>query len=218
MAFNTDLAEFRSFVGLWLDISDLTQPQVDTAITQAEKRIQRGDGTMLEPGLRVREMETAFAWTITGSGTISLPSEFLEMKTIYLDTSPVRKLERKNTDFIYRKYPNRGSGGKPAFFAREANNLIFGPYPDASYVAKGVYYKTLPDMVAEGTINGVFTAYADLYLKGVVLECEKMLGRDRRTPTWEPDFKRQLQAANLQDERDEYSGTLRVTSDGPGMP
>lgn len=219
MSFTSSLAEFRSFVGVWLDVSDLTQPQIETAITNAERRIERGDGTNQEPGLRVREMETAFSDSITGDGTLALPSDFLELKYAYVNTSPVVKLERRNPDFIYRKYPYRSSGkSKPGFIAREANTFIFGPAPDAEYQVKGVYYKEIPSMVSDGTINGVFSAYPDLYLKATVIECEKLVGRDTRTRLWEADFKRQLQSANLQGEREEYSGPLRVTSDGPGMP
>jgi hypothetical protein len=40
---------------------------------------------------------------------------------------------------------------------------------------------------------------------------------DQRTAVWEPDFKRQLQSANKQNENEEYSGgSLRVTASGPG--
>lgn len=219
MAFDTDLASFKSYIGVWLDVSDLTDGMKETIITLAERRIQRGDGTGQEPGLRVREMETAFSGTISGTGTLSLPSNFLELKHALVDTSPVVKLERKSAEFIYRKYPYRDSNqGKPQFIAREGGTFIFGPAPDSQYVIEGVHYRTLPSMVSDGTINAVFTAYSDIYLKAAVLEGEKLLGRDRRTPTWEPDFKRQLQAANLQGEREEYSGNLRVTADGPGIP
>lgn len=218
MPFNTDLASFRSFVGLWIDITDLSQPQCETAITLAEQRIEKGDGTPNEPGLRVREMETAFSWN-SGSGTISVPSDFLELKSAYIDTEPNQTLEKKNPEFIRSKYSHRTSTGKPKFIAREGSNFIFGPAPDSDYVVKGIYYKKLPDMVSDGTINGVFTAYPDIYLKGAVLECEKLLGRDKRTPVWEPDFKRQLQAANKVSEQEEYSGSsLRVTASGPGVP
>jgi hypothetical protein len=42
---------------------------------------------------------------------------------------------------------------------------------------------------------------------------------DQRTAVWEPDFKRQLQSANKQNENEEYSGgSLRVTASGPGFP
>lgn len=212
MPFNTDLTSFKSFVGTWMDVT-LASGIVDTAITAAEKRIQRGDGSPTEPGLRVREMETAFAWTITGSGTVSLPSDYLDLKHAYINTSPVQKLERKSPDFIYQAYPTRSSAGKPKFIAREASTFIFGPYPDDQYVVKGVYYKTIPSMVSDATTNGVFTAYPDLYLKATVLEAEKALGRESRTPAWEPDFKRQLQAANNSAQQEEFSGgSLRVTA------
>jgi hypothetical protein len=220
MPFNTDYDSFRSFVGVWLDVSGLASGTLDSIITNAEKRIERGDGTPQEPGLRVREMETAFAWTITGSGTISVPSDFIELKSARIDSSPVVKLEKKSVEFIYSKYPYRGSNlGKPQFIAREASNFIFGPHPDSTYTVKGVYYKRRSSMPTAGTINGVFTAYPDLYLKAAVLEGEKFIGRDQRTAVWEPDFKRQLQSANKQNENEEYSGgSLRVTASGPGFP
>jgi hypothetical protein len=216
MGFTTDFASFRSSVGSWLDVTDLSTTLLDDAITVGEKRIQRGDGTPNEPGLRVKEMETAFTWTITGSGTVAVPSDFLEMKTIRLDESPAVKLVRKSVEFIYDCYPYRDSNErKPKYFAREGSNFIFGPSPDSQYVVKGVYYKTLTGMVAAATTNGVFTAYPDLFLKAAIIEGEKLLGRDARIPIWEPDFKKGLQSANRQAEIEEYGGsTLSVTYSG----
>jgi hypothetical protein len=218
--FNDDYASFRSFVGTWVNVAGLSTVDLDTIIINAEKRIERGEGTPQEPGLRVREMETAFAWTITGSGTISVPSDFIELKSARIDASPVVKLEKKSVEFIYTKYPYRGSNlGKPQFIAREAGNFIFGPHPDSTYTVKGVYYKRRSSMPSAGTINGVFTAYPDLYLKASLLEAEKFLGRHDKSRMWEPDFKKQLQSANKQNEGEEYSGgSLRVTASGPWMP
>src|SRR5688572_26789553 len=56
--------------------------------------------------LRVREMETALSDTIS-SGTIALPESYVDLKFAYLNTSPVRKLQRKRAEFIYEKYPTR---------------------------------------------------------------------------------------------------------------
>jgi hypothetical protein len=218
--YNDDYASFRSFVGVWLDVSGLASGTLDSIISNAEKRIERGDGTPQEPGLRVREMETAFSWTITGSGTISVPSDFIELKSARIDASPAVFLEKKSVDYVYKKYPYRDSNqGTPVVIAREAGNFIFGPSPDSTYTVKGVFYKRRTSMPSAGTVNGVFTAYPDLYLKAAVLEGEKFVGRDQRTAVWEPDFKRQLQSANKQNETEEYSGSsLRVTASGPGVP
>lgn len=210
--FDSTLDDFMSHLGVWTDINDLTTQQKETAITLAERRIQRGDGTPNEPGLRVREMETVFSETISGSGTIAVPADFLDLKSAYVDSNPKQVLERKNPEFIRSKYPTSATG-KPKFIAREGSNFIFGPTPDSQYLIKGIYYAKLPSLIDDSTVNGVFSAYSDIYLKGTVLEIEKLIGRERRTQTWEPDFKRQILAANKQAEQEEYSGSsLRVTA------
>ena len=131
----TTYAELKTAVTSWLDVAtaDLSAV-IDDLVTVAEKRIFRE--------CRTRDMEDSFSTAIS-SGTIALPTGYVELKYARIDGTPSQPLERRSAEALYEMYPNRSSEGKPQFIAREASTFIFGPYPDSAYTVKGVYYKRL---------------------------------------------------------------------------
>jgi hypothetical protein len=147
MALISSWATLNTEVMAWLHRPELTA-EVPGFIQLGENRIYRD--------LRVRQMETALSSAIS-SGVIAVPTGYLEMKYAYVNGSPMVKLQRKDAEWIYQNYPVRSSDGTPKYFAREATNFIFGPYPDSGYTIKGLYYKK-PDpdgvSVRSGSLDG----------------------------------------------------------------
>ncbi len=132
MALNT-YSDLVTAIGTWLNRTDLAS-YIPDFIALAEERIYRS--------LRVKAMETALSSTIS-SGAIAVPSDYIELKSAYIDGSPTYALERLSVEEIYTKYPTRSSQGKPLYIAREGASFIFGPYPDGAYTVKGIYYARL---------------------------------------------------------------------------
>jgi hypothetical protein len=148
----TTYAELKTAVANWLARTNLTA-YIPDFIMLGERRIYRE--------LRIRAMEASLSSAIA-SGTISVPSGYVEMKFAYIDGTPVQALTKKEGAFIYEFYPTRSADGKPQFFAREVDNFIFGPYPDSNYTVKGVYYKRLDALSDSNTTNWFITNAPDL--------------------------------------------------------
>ena len=161
--------------------------------------------------LRVRQMETALSDTIA-AGVIAVPDGYLEMKSAYINGAPARKLERKDAEWIYHNYPTRSADGTPKFFAREAGNFIFGPYPDSAYTVKGVYYKRLEPLSDSNTTNWLIDDAPDLILFASLCEAAPWMQDDQRIAIWEKKYDQIRARFQRNDEQEEFSGSpLAVT-------
>lgn len=193
----TTYAELKTATASYLNRSDLTD-QIPLFIRLAEIRIYRD--------LRIRPMEATLSTAIS-SGVIALPTGYVEMKNARIDGSPSSPLIRKDAEFIYHRYPTRSSDGKPIYFAREAENLIFGPYPDSAYTVKGTYYKKLPALSASNTTNWFITDAPDLLLFGALLQAMPYLDNDARLETWGKMYAAAKDRVQREDDNEEFSGS-----------
>lgn len=195
-------SDLQTAVTNWTHRADLTTIIPDL-ITVAETRIFRE--------LRVYEMETVFASTITASGTIALPATYVALKNAYITASPYGILERKTAKWIYEKYPTRTSSNRPRFIAREGSNFIFGPYPDSQYTVGGTWYKNRGPLSASN--HSVFLANPDLYLFGTLLEAAPYLKNDVRIAVWQAKYTQAAIEAQVKSDKEDVSGSdLRMTS------
>jgi hypothetical protein len=203
MALNT-YSDLRTALTARLDVttSDISNSNANDLFTEAERRIYRD--------IRIRDMETSFSIAIA-SGVAALPSGYCDLKFAYLDTSPVVNLLRKTAQWIYTSYPNRASSGKPKFIAREASNFIFGPYPDSGYTVKGVCY-VKPSTVVDDTLKGALLTNSELLLYKACELAELFLERDARAPKWERMYEQVKAQLMVEDEREQGSGPLQITT------
>jgi hypothetical protein len=197
MAFDSYTA-FRSNIVTWCDFGEstaLTNTQLDDVIRVAERKVGRK--------VRCRQNETALNVTIA-NGVVSIPTNYLELKSAYIDGSPTQKLERRNVDYIYDKYPTRSSTSKPKFISREGSNFVFGPYPDSGYTVKGTFYKRMPNLST--TLHGLFTVAEDLYLWAACAEASESVGDDKRFAIFDAKYQRTLAEVNGEDSNEAGSG------------
>jgi len=198
----TDLAAFRLTITTHLDVgSQIADSKLDDMIKIAENKVTKN--------LRVREMETALAATINSSGNAAVPTDYLEAKNAYINSTPVRKLERKTVEWIYDNFPTR-TAGVERYFAREGSNFIFGEAGSEGRVMKGIYYAKPTAMAS--TINAVFSSYPEVYLFAALSECEPFIGRDARTQLWEAKYQQVVDNANSQDRDEGFSGSTLATT------
>jgi hypothetical protein len=203
VALNT-YSDLVTAIGTWLNRTDLAS-YIPDFIALAEERIYRS--------LRVKAMETALSSTIS-SGAIAVPSDYIELKSAYIDGSPTYALERLSVEEIYTKYPTRSSQGKPLYIAREGASFIFGPYPDGAYTVKGIYYARLAALSATNTSNWLTTNAPSLVLFGALAEAAPFLKDDQRIMIWETKFLAQLGDANKADKREAMRGSTLAMSAG----
>ena len=198
MAIST-YAELQTACSNFLHRDDLAS-RIPEFITLGETRLFRE--------LRVKDMETSFSTAIT-SGSITLPTSYIDLKYAYVDRSPVQWLERKPAAWLYEHYPTRSSDGTPKIIARQASTFIFGPYPDSAYTIAGVYYKNIGPVSTSA--HALFTNNPDLYLFAALLEAVPYVGNDKRVPLWVAKYNDSISRLQAQDEREDYSGsTLQV--------
>lgn len=203
MAAITDYASLITEVGAWLHRGTSLDDEIEGFIQLGENRIYRD--------LRVRQMETALSSTIA-SGVIAVPSGYLDMKFAYINGSPMVKLQRKDAEWIYYNYPTRSADGTPRFFAREATNFIFGPYPDSAYTVKGVYYKKLDALSDSNTSNWLITDVPDLILFASLCEAAPWTQDDARIPLWEKKYAQIKDRVQRNDVEEEFSGSPLATT------
>lgn len=195
-------SDIKSAVGNWLNRDDLST-YIPDFIALGEDRIYRD--------LRIRAMETALSET-TASGTISVPSGYLELIHAYVDGSPVQPLQRQTAEWIYQNYKLRTSTGKPLFIARDAGTFIFGPYPDANYTIIGTYYARLSALSDSNTTNWFTSNAPSIILWAALLEAEPFLQNDERIATWQSKYEQVKENIFVEDQREKYSGSpLRST-------
>lgn len=190
-------SDLQSAVASWLNRSDLTSNITDF-ISLGEDRIYRD--------LRIRAMETAWSDTLA-TGTVAVPNTYLELVHAYIDGSPVIPLQRVTAEVLYQKYPLRSSTGQPIFIARDAQNFIFGPYPDSNYSVIGTYYCRLPALSSTNTTNW-FTANApSILLWASLLEAEPFIMNDERLAVWQAKYDQIKENITVEDDREKRSGS-----------
>jgi len=200
----TSYATLKTSIADYAHRTDLTAPIIEF-ITDAESRIYND--------LRLRCMETAFSEAIA-SGTVAVPSGFLEWKYLYVDGSTAQKLTRKDAEWIYTNYPTRSASGKPVYFAREAETLIFGPYPDSAYTIKGVYYKRLAALSDSNTTNWFITDAPDLLRYAALAEAAFWTKDERDMNTFEAKYQMIKSRLESTERKEAFSGSVLSVSRG----
>lgn len=195
MPLNTS-ANLETAVIDWTN-AGITSAQAQDLIALGEDRIYRE--------LRVRQMEDSTQMAIT-SGTISCPTDLLEVKDVRIDTEPDQTLQRKSPEWIYSKYPHRGAAGIPLFFARDGENLVFGPYPNSGYTVILNYWKR-PATLVGGTLTGILASSPGLILYAALAESEPFLGRDNRLMIWEQKYQQLKELIMKSDRQERFSGS-----------
>lgn len=190
----SNYAELQTAVVNWLHRADLTA-LIPDFILLGETRIFRE--------VRCRVMEKALSSAIS-SGVVTVPTDYLEMKSVYLDGTPTRKLQRVEASQIYDQFPMRTVTGKPSMIAREGSSFIFAPYPDSSYTVKGIYYAK-PTSIQSAT-NALFTAYPDLYLFAALCEALPYIAQDERAMFAERKLSAIIDQIRVEDAQEVGSG------------
>ncbi len=196
MAF-TSYADLQATIASYLARSDLTS-QIPDFISLAELRLQRD--------LRIRQMLVVATATVTGGDAkVGLPSDFLQMREMHLDTNPVQSLTYMNPATFYSDTRSSQSG-RPKFYTVLAAEFQFSPTPDSNYTAQMLYYAK-PAALSSTNPSNVFLAYApDALLYAALGEAEPYLMNDARLQTWAALYQRAIEAISTADDNGEYGG------------
>lgn len=199
----TNYTDLKATIASYLARSDLTSTIPDF-IRLAEVRMRRD--------LRLRQMlKSSVTNTTGGDDTVSLPPDFLQLRDLFVVTSPIRGLQYV-TPSVFSRNGRVHESGLPTYYTIIANEFKFAPTPDTDYSLRALYYAA-PDYLTDSNPSNVFLAYApDLLLYGSLIEAEPFLMNDARIQLWAGMYDRGLAALNAADDASENSGVpLRMT-------
>ncbi len=200
MAF-TNYTALKSVVADYLARTDLTA-QIPDFITLAELRLKRD--------LRIRQMlQVATATMTVSDSTVALPSDFLAIREIHLNTNPASSLEYLSpTSFFSNAFTT--NLGKPTKYTVLAAEFQFAPIPDSAHVVQILYYATPTPLSSSVSSNVFLSTCPDLLLYAALGEAEPYLINDARIQTWAALYDRGLASLSSSDESSEYAGSPLV--------
>lgn len=196
MALST-YTELKASLADWLNRSDLTSVIPDF-ISLAEAQIERQ--------LRTRQMIIrANANFTTEYGAV--PDDFLEVKTIKLNTNPVTSLQFETIDSLdSMSNTTYLSSGKPLYFSIVGGQIRLLPIPDTTYESELVYYAKLTKLSESVATNWLLTGSPDVYLYGSLLQAAPYLQDDARISVWSSLYLAGLDQLQVADDRGSTSG------------
>jgi hypothetical protein len=189
--------DLKTTVANYLGRSDLTSVIPDF-ITLAEIRLSRQ--------LRLRQMMTLATLTTTGgTSTVSLPSDFLSIRDLYIDQNPRQSLSYLSPSSFTRD-ARATESGLPVFYTQRGSDLELAPIPDTNYTVKILYYAK-PAALSDSNQTNIFTDNCiDALLYGSLVEAEPYLMNDARLAVWTQLYANAVQALAESDNTSEYAG------------
>ncbi len=208
----TNYADLKSAIGNWLNRSSLAD-RIPEFITLAHSRIHYGsmEPPLQSDPLRIRAMETSVSTTLAGQRT-ELPDGFLQVRRLYLNTDPIRKLDPVSTDQFWGTYIS-SSTGAPKQFTIEGEDLVIGPSPDGSYSARLLYYKAFTAMADATDTNWLLANSPGVYLWGSLLEAHAFSRNIEQQENAHKKFVGIINALNAADVKDRFASPWIVRND-----
>jgi hypothetical protein len=197
MALDT-YANLKTAIATALHRSDLTSPIVDF-IALSEDRLNKR--------LRLRGMENR-ATTTASAEYVALPTGFLAMRNLQLNTSPRVSLEYASPEWLDVNYPSTAATGKPKFYTLIGGEIQLAPVPDSSYTLEIDYFKKLD--IATDSTNWVLTNAPRLYYYGALLEAATFLDDEKNAGIWAKLLEEALKDVESADSKDRFPAAALV--------
>ena len=201
----TNYTDLQSTIADYLARTDLTT-QIPLFVQLAENRLRRD--------LRIRPMlKVVTTSTAASDPTVALPSDFLEMRDLHIESSPIQTLVYQNPSNFYRNTKaSTADSGAPKFYTVMGSEFQFAPIPDSAYTLKMVYYAA-PSYLSSSNSSNVFLANCpDLLLYASLGEAEPYLMNDARIATWAQLYDRGLNSLTVSDSAGENPSAPMVIS------
>lgn len=192
----SNYTDLKSTVANYLGRSDLTT-QIPDFISLAELRLQRD--------IRIRQMlKTSTATMTTSDGIVGIPSDFLQMRDMFIDTNP-RTPVAYNSPSVFTAAARSGVG-LPTIYTMRGAEFEFSPKPDMAYTLQMLYYFKPAALSSTNPSNEFLANCPDALLYGALLEAEPYLMNDARSVTWANLYNQAIARINASDDESEYAG------------
>lgn len=184
-------------VATWMVRDDLDE-LIPNFIRFAEDKFNRT--------LRVPEMEADVTSTVE-AGAVTLPTDFLHARSLYLDTDPKVVLQQLSMTAFRNAYSDAATGQPRHFTLQSGNELVLGPTPDAEYDVVLNYYQKIPALTDAAPTNWLLLAHPDLYLAAALAEGFAYTRDADAIAMWESRAARRLSELEALGQRKQHSAT-----------
>ena len=201
----TTYTELQTAIATWLARSDLTSVIPDF-VTLAEAEFQRT--------IRDRRMvTTSDLSTSANTATVALPNDFLEARTLILESTPYRTLTYVTPAQLNKNFPNSADVGTPSQYTIIGTNIKLGKIPDAVYTLELEYYQKIPVLSGSNADNWLLLAYPDIYLFGSLEQAGFYAKNDRLVTVANAGLQRGLSSLKEEANRSSWGGPLSASVD-----
>jgi hypothetical protein len=169
----SNYTELQAAIADYLERDDLTTQIVDF-ISLAEAEFNR---TLFVP-----EREEVSSSSVS-AGTITLPTDFWAMRSIYIDSDPKVFLQQMSMGELRTNYSAQATGKPQNFAIQSGNELVLAPSPDDTYSLVLNYWQTIPALASNST-NWLLDSHPDIYLFGSLLQGQYLILDDNRAMMW----------------------------------
>lgn len=194
----TDLIASINASGGWLHRDDLSAIAPDW-VTLCETTINYGNGEDVS-GLRTAAQETTANLTCTaGTQTVSLPSDYLEMRRVYITVSGVRRELYGRPVTPISMFDASIVSAIPETYFVTGSTLYLVPIPSSAYVITILYYAKVGPIATSNT-NWLMTAAPMVYLAGTIAHGAPWLGARFDPSPWIASFKMGMKQVTANDQ------------------
>lgn len=150
---------------------------------------------------------------VPGPGYIPLPTDFLAMRSIYIDGSPDTPLTQMSS-YALTAFDD-DNADKPSEYALDGDLLRLSPAPDDTYYLKTTYWKKFPALSGSQTTNWLLTNAPSIYLYGCLLEGSIYVKNFQEAQSYHGLFMSAIGGLMRSNKMDRYSGApLRMRVGG----
>ena len=198
-------AELQTAVKNWSKRTDLDS-LIPDFIKLAELRVNRN--------LRIRKMETRVtANTVASQNYYGLPTNFLQMRSFKLNTSPLMDLRFLTPEQMDERWAGSQTG-MPRAYSIAGDELRIGPKPDGVYEMEMLYWQSPAQLTDSATTNFMLTANPDALLYASLIELNSYSEHNEGVMKYGKLFTETIDAVQKEDDRDRASGSaLTVRGD-----
>lgn len=198
----SNYGELKTAIASLLNRSDLTD-KIPDFVTLLEGRANS------EVKFRNRLMEASTSLAFSSTDEATLPSDFLEARTVVWQSTPRSRLAYMTPTQFEDTYTTDAQG-VPVNYTIFGSTIQIGPFPNSAVGATMLYYQRLTALSADGDTNWLLTYYPDVYLYGAAIESAPHLGDDNRLQVWFGLYDRAAARIAGEDARARWNGAPRV--------
>lgn len=197
----TNYSELQTAIINWSHRSDLAAIVPDF-ISLSEAKFNRY--------IRTRQMETSDSLTPV-SGIVTLPTDYLQLRRIYIDTDTPIELEYLPPEQFYVKFPilTNSSISPSRYYTIEGDSIHLSDEVTTNDVVI-LYYAKIPDLATNST-NWLLTACPDLYLYAGMAELSDYIKNANEVMKWNTKALEAVNSLIMSDKRGKFAGSaMRV--------